>query len=275
MACPVSAAQALLLVVQQEVQHHDSSTPFGRAPSYVPPPVSVHKSLLFEPTKLKSLSQSACQPVQGLPASCDSGMSDRSNPCEVEVFTADGTGIAAHSAAASGRAVLENYSGYPAFHLQLPSDIAANEDGKQHSPSGECSAMSNRDTQGLHLNHADQAIFTSSARGEVASGPLPLFQGNGPLRTSVDAGSSSTQTPPATTTRSPSRNTATQPATGKRGADRESAQEGNMRKQARLTGAYHSRLRVKMRHEVPNLACLLCLRHRSCCRPAYQILLLL
>lgn len=244
MTC-VSAREAFLQVVQQEVQNHDAAITLGNALSSLPPPQRIHNSLLFQPAQLKSLApESACQHKQGLPARCDSGMSDRSNPCKFEVFAGEGAGVAAHSgAAASGLAVLESYSGFPQFHLQLPSDTA-HEDGK-HSPSGECSAMSNRDTQqGLHLNNSaeGQGAFTSSARGEVGSGQLPLFQGNGPLRTSVDAGSSSTQTPPATTTtRSPTR-TATQPATGKRGADREAAKEGNIRKQARLTGALCDRL---------------------------------
>ena len=249
----ISAAEALLFVVQQEVQHHDAAVTLGNALSSLPPPQRIHSSLLFAPAKLKSLTtESACHPEQGLSARCDSGMSDRSNPCKAEVFAADRAGVAAHSgAAASGRAVLESYSGFPQFHLQLPSDTA-HEDGK-HSPSGECSAMSNRDTQqGLHMSNAaeGQGTFTSSARGEAGSGPLPLFQGNGPLRTSVDAGSSSTQTPPATTTtRSPTR-TATQPGAGKRGADREAAKEGNIRKQARLTGALCDRLDAGA---VPNL----------------------
>jgi hypothetical protein len=248
MTCPVSAAQALLFVVQQESQHRDAALSFGKALACLPQ-ASVQKSLLFEPTCLQSLKlKSSCQTAQGFSARCDSGMSDRSNPCEVEVFTADRAGIAAHSSA-SGRAVLESFSGYPTFHLQLPSDIA-HEDGK-HSPSGECSAMSNRETQGLHslgntTAEGQQGIFTSSGRGEVASGTLPLFQGNGPVRTSVDAGSSSTQTPPVTTTRSPAR-TATQPASSKRGADREATKEGSVRKQARLTGAVRNRLHVKMR----------------------------
>lgn len=236
MAC-VSAAEALLFVVQQEQEHSQVAVSIGKALSSLPPPTSIHKSLLFEPTKLKShTTKSTNQPAQGLSARCDSGMSDRSNPCEVEVFAADRAGVPAHSGALlCGRAVLENYSGHPTFHLKLPSDHA-HEDGK-HSPSGETSAMSQQ--QGLHLSNAAEGpgIFSSSARGEVASGPLPLFQGNGPLRTSVDAGSSSTQTPPATTTtRSPTR-TATQPAAGKRGAEREAAKDGNVRKQARLTGA--------------------------------------
>lgn len=247
MACPsVSAAEALLFVVEQEVEHRDAADPMRKDLPYIPVATSVLKSSLFEPTRITSVApKSACQQAQGLSARCDSGMSDRSNPCEVEVFTANRAGVTAHSGAASGRAVLENYSGYPTFHLQLPSDIA-HEDGK-HSPSGECSAMSNRETQGLHLSSAvaeGQGMFTSSARGEVGSGPLPLFQGNGPLRTSVDAGSSSTQTPPPTISRSPARATA-QTATGKRGAEREATKEGNVRKQARLTGTLRERLFVR------------------------------
>lgn len=89
------------------------------------------------------------------------------------------------------------------------------------------------------LHGGEPAVFAAGARGEVGSGPLPLFKGNGaPTRTSVDAGSSSSQTQAqtaTTSTRTPAR-VARETGGSKRISEREAAKETGSRKQARLTG---------------------------------------
>lgn len=119
----------------------------------------------------------------------------------------------------------------PALPIPLPTGLS--EDGKT-SPSGDMSAMSQ---QALH--GGEPAVFATGVRGEVGSGALPLFKGNGaPTRTSVDAGSSSSQTQAqtgTTSTRAPTR-AARESSGSKRISEREAAKDSGSRKQARLTG---------------------------------------
>lgn len=90
------------------------------------------------------------------------------------------------------------------------------------------------------LHGGEPGVFAAGARGEVGSGQLPLFKGNGaPTRTSVDAGSSSSQTQAqtaTTSTRTPAR-VARETGGSKRISEREAAKDTGSRKQARLTGS--------------------------------------